>query len=113
MDPTQRIVTKLPIAELWNEHGIVAAIRQRRLDAAGIRNLLRRTSVHFAVANCGAPLRWIPPSESFSFWKHEVGPHLPEASAPRLDNFAGGYCYFASEWITADGGSVIVLEMAH
>ncbi len=113
MDPTQRIVAKLPITELWDEHGLVAATRQRRLDAAGMRDLLRRASVHFVVANCGAPLRWIPIAESHRFWNNEARPHLSDAAEADLHDFPGERCYFASEWATADGSSVVVLEMAH
>lgn len=67
----------------------------------------------FVVANVGFPPGWIPETDCFTFWKTEVQPHIASPSGARLDEYPGGYCYFAAEWVPADGTPVVVLEMAH
>ena len=109
----QRVVTRLPLAELWGDAGPVAADRRRGLSAADIRGLLRAGPVRFVVANVGAPLRWVPAAECFRFWKAEVRSRVAGPDGARLEDFPGGYCYFASEWAPAEGPPVVVLAVAH
>ena len=108
----QRIVTRLPLAELWDDAGPLSAAEVRDLAAEDIRDLLRAGPVRFAVANVGSPLRWVPATECFQFWKAEVQSRVAGASAD-LDDFTGGYCYFASEWGPVEGPPVVVLAVAH
>jgi len=65
----QRIVTRIPLAELWDETGAVSSERIRTLDQNLIQELLRVAPVQFIVANVGTGLRWIPMQQTFEFWK--------------------------------------------
>ncbi|MFM7075519.1 MAG: hypothetical protein ACKO3G_05550 [Planctomycetaceae bacterium] len=114
MQPSQRVITAIPTRELWDEHGPVDATRSRDLSADDIRELLRRGPLRFVVADIGTGPRWLPVESSFAFWKAEVQSHLSPLGAPAsLDNFSGGYCYFASEWSPAAGPPIVLLEKAH
>ena len=111
---SERIITELPLRELFNESGAVKAVRQRDVAADDIRELLRAGSVRFVVANCGSKPIWIAQSERHEFWKSEVLPHLANpAEGAEPDKYPGGYCYFASLWQLPDGTSVVLLEVAH
>src|SRR3954454_17586936 len=111
MQPSQRIVTRLPLAELWNDEGIVSSSRYRDLVTRDITSLLRMGAVEFVVADVGHPLQWIPAAETFRFWKSEVKIHITDPnSRARLGDFPGAYFYYASEWRTADEKPIIVLE---
>jgi hypothetical protein len=114
MRPGDRIITRLPLKELFDDNGPVEAVRQRELNAHDIRELLQAGPLRFVVANCGAKPTWIAGPERFEFWKSEVLPHLadPKEGAD-LESFPGGYCYFASEWRCPDGSPVVLLEMVH
>ena len=72
MRPDQRVVTEIPLAELWDASGPVPARRGPRLGDPDIRALLRGAGlVQFVVADAvGAPLRWIPPAETRAFWRY-------------------------------------------
>jgi len=109
----RRIVTKLPLAELWSDTGPVAARRVRCLTAQDIRDFLRAGPVRFVIANIGEPLRWVPTAECFQFWKVEVRPRLAEADHIRLEDFPDGYCYGASEWMPIEGPPIVLLEVFH
>ena len=115
MDIARQIVTQLPLAELWRNDGLIPTTRIRYLSASDITDLLRDGQVQFVVADVGTPLRWIPLVECYDFWKTEVRQHLaaPEAKVI-LDDFPGGYCYFASAWRSRDGATpIIVCERHH
>jgi hypothetical protein len=70
--------------------------------------------VRFVVADVGKPLEWIPNNQRYDFWKDEVKAHLaaPESKA-FLEEFPDEYCYFASEWNSYDGDTIILLSKAH
>jgi hypothetical protein len=59
MKPDQRVVTEIPLAELWDASGPVVARRGPRLGDPEIRALLQGAGlVQFVVADAvGAPLR--------------------------------------------------------
>jgi len=113
MRAADRIITTLPLAELFDERGPVAAVRGRDLTADDIRDLLRAGPLRFVVANCGSRPVWVAESERFAFWKTEVQPHLSDANAASPDDFPGCYFYFASEWVAASGSPIVLLEMHH
>ena len=103
----------MPLVELWDDAGPVVAAEIRDLVADDIRDLLRAGPVRFVVANLGAPIRWIPAGECYRFWKAEVQPWVADRIGADLDNYPGGYCYFASEWAVGDGPPVVLLAVAH
>lgn len=99
MDPKLRIVRQLPLQELWDDAGMIAASRTRSLSSQQLKRLLQAGPVQFVVADVGLKLRWIALDECYQFWKSDVQLRLPsEDSIPNVDVFPVGYCYFASEW---------------
>lgn len=109
----KKIVTSLPIENLWNDTGIVVAKRSRDLYEIDIRKLLGNGPISFVVASLGQELNWIAKEDNFDFWKNEVIPHLANSDKINLDGFENGYCYSASEWKVSDGTILILLEMFH
>jgi hypothetical protein len=84
--PDQRIVTKLPLTELWDETGALNGESIRHLDESLIRELMRAGQVQFIVADCGAKLNWIPTQERFEFWK-TVRPQIAAQKPIYLERF--------------------------
>ena len=113
MRPGQRIVTRLPLAELWDEGGTLQGERIRHLDQKLIRELVRTGPVQFIVAKCGAKLNWIPTQERFEFWK-TVRPQIADPMKPiQLNQFPNETAYTASEWRGRIGECLILLEKHH
>ena len=113
MRPDQRIVTKTPLTELWDEKGSVPCERIRHIDQNLIAELLRAGPVQFIVANSGAKLKWIPMRERFEFWK-TVRPHIADPSKPiYLNQFPNETAYTASQWRGSAGECLILLEAHH
>ena len=114
MDPRNRIVTRIPLAELWTDNGELPATRGGSLDREAVRERLSRGPVRFVVANVGQPLKWVPLDERFEFWKRNVIVHLSEDDEIHVDEFANSMAYRASEWTElADETPIILLEVAH
>ena len=114
MDTSTKLVTRLPLVELWLENGSKTTSRLRWLNQEEIDNILRAGPVQFVVADIGLIPTWIPLTICYDFWKKELKPHLapPEIQAT-LDDFPRGYCYFASEWENPDGPPIVVCEKNH
>lgn len=113
MRPDQRIVTKLPLAELWDETGALPGERIRHLDESLIRGLMGIGQVQFIVADCGAKMNWISQQERFEFWKM-VWPQIADPMKPiQLDQFPNETAYTASEWLGRTGECLILLEKHH
>ena len=114
MDTRQKIVTQIPLTELWNSSGPLNAFRVEGLGETDIVRLLR-DGASFVVAGVGLPLRWISEDDRFAFWKTEVRCRLvaPEADGFCLDDYPGSYCYVAAMWKCASTAPVIVLEKHH
>jgi len=104
----------MPLTELWNSAGPLSAAKVRALDREDIAGLLRLAGVNFVVADCGHPLRWIPPTERYRFWQDEAKPRIA-APGKRLflEDFPELYGYMASEWQTNRGEIVVLLEKHH
>ncbi|MCC8937904.1 hypothetical protein H8A99_15840 [Bradyrhizobium sp. Arg68] len=114
MDASQRIVTEIPLTELWDSNGPLDAYRTESVGEAEVVRLLRNGST-MVVADVGLPLHWIATDDRFAFWKNEVKSRLAEPNLDRLDldDYPAGYCYAASMWLCASLGAVIVLEKYH
>jgi hypothetical protein len=114
MDPRNRVVTRLPLEQLWKEDGDMAVTRCRKLGREEIRDLLRRGSVHFVIADVGHQLRWVPEAERFRFWKTDGAVHLAERERIDLPAFPDGMAYTASEWAgSPDDVPIVLLETHH
>jgi hypothetical protein len=115
MDPLKRVVLTLPLESVWREDGsLFSNEKLRSLKAQGVADLLRAGPVNFVVAEAGMPLHWIDSTDCYAFWKTELKTHL---AAPdqrcTLDEFPGGYFYFAAEWLTKEKLPTVVLERHH
>jgi hypothetical protein len=100
---------------MWRADGFTTTSHSDWLTMDDITSLLRSGSVHFVVADVGLPLRWVPSSESFRFWKSEVKPHLaPPELDVRLENFPKEHFYRARQWAAGEvNPPLIVLEIHH
>lgn len=116
MQPDQRLVTQLPLTELWNAIETLQLARKRVVGSEDVAELLRRGSVTFVLAESGQRLTWVLADDGYRFWKDEAKPHLVDAGAAeegfQLEDFPGDYCYIGSEW---EGGPepVVLLERYH
>lgn len=108
-----RIVTHLPLHELWRNNGFVTIKRGKSLTHDDVREFLASGPVQFVVADVGVVPRWIPASECFDFWKNEAKPHLATGTKASLDEFPDGYCYFASQWEGEKTAPIVLLEKHH
>jgi hypothetical protein len=98
MQPHHRIATSLPLQELWNKQGPLEATRKRDLTQFTLQDRLRTGPFLFVVADAGLPLEWVDSSDYFLFWKSSVRDHLCVGDRFFLDDYAGDYCFVASEW---------------
>jgi len=113
MDPAKRVVTMLPMRELWNHQGVLQAHRCRDLDFRAIIDLLQTTEIQFVIADCGQPLRWIPPAERFRFWKEEALGRIVAQEKIILDDLPDGLGYVASAWGKGIDTPIVLLEAHH
>ena len=119
MRPDERKRTSLPLAELRDSTGPIAARRGARVGDPEIRALFRRPeAVQFVVADAdGTPPRWVPVAEARRFWMHEVRPRIVPADAKHFDYdaYPGRYCYAASLWTREgqDPSPLVLLERYH
>jgi hypothetical protein len=114
MTPDKRIITHLPLRELWTEQGIVDAKQVRDLSKSDIGDLLRRGQVRFVVADIGGQLKWISRSDCYEFWKSEAKERVADpAEEIRSWEYPSGYCYLATEWVDKEENPVVLLEVYH
>jgi hypothetical protein len=113
---SDRIITSLPLREVWDETGVVVATEpEGDLSAHEIRRLLRLGPLHFVVADVGKPPRWVPLEEAFAFWRSEVHPRLADPSANTFDPslLPDARCYLATRWRWGGGTPLVVLRAFH
>ena len=107
--PARRVVTRLPLARLWDEHALLPHARVRALYEDDAAELIRGSAARLAVAELGEPLRWLPAGQLRAFWSHEAAPRLLPPGTPLLPGAAYGYT--ASFWSAEDARPVILLEV--
>jgi hypothetical protein len=78
----QRVVTKIPLTELWDESGTIAGGRIRNLNENTLIELIRSGSVRFVVADCGLKLDWISREKHFDFSSQAPGFDFTTFSLP-------------------------------
>jgi hypothetical protein len=115
----QRVVTQIPLQELWTDRGEIQATRGRQLGRGDVATFLHRepllSGTTFAVADVGSALRWLDPPALLAFWKEEARGRIVEASASgfRLEDYPGGFCFIVTEWHRADSQHPILLFERH
>lgn len=111
---SEKIVTQLPLTNLWTDEKELQALRVRYVDKESITELMKQTSILFVLADVGNKLQWINPEKCFQFWKEEVQDHLANnLNKIHLDDFPGRCAYIASEWTSENKQPIILLEKAH
>lgn len=120
MAPEQRIVTQLPLRELWTSRGRLTAERGRALGASDLAVLLHEgpilKGVRFVVADVGHQLRWLDAGEFLEFWQHDARGRIvdPEQARFQLDDYPGSYCFTVHEWHDkASEAPLLVFEHHH
>jgi hypothetical protein len=114
MQNNQKIVTTLPLPNLWTDVADLQSVRIQYLNKEQVSAMLKNGPVAFVVANVGEKPRWIEPDQCYTFWKTEVNPHLASYSDRiHLEDFPDEYAYIASEWSGDTTAPVILLEKIH
>jgi len=78
MNFPEKIVTTIPLQNLWTQEGYIEAKRISYLTRNDLRELLKANSIKFVLANVGQSLKWIDATQWYHFWKSEVENHLAE-----------------------------------
>jgi hypothetical protein len=113
MRPDQRIVTKMPLTELWNESGTLTDERVGNRNASDLVEFLGAGPLQFVVADSGLKLAWIPTEQRFEFWE-TVKPQIADPEKPIYrEQFPNQTAYVASEWRGRLGERLILLEKHH
>lgn len=113
MKQSDRIVTKMPLTQLWNSDEEIDVVKKEYLTKAQLKLILKQRPVEFVVASIGNKLRWIEIENCYEFWKTEVEKQVAEDyDNIFLDDFPGEYAYVASEWVGAVN-PIVLLEMHH
>ena len=119
MRPDQRIVTQIPLQELWTARGPLTAERLRTLGPSDLAIYLNSKpmlrDVAYIVADMGHPLHWMNGPEFLSFWKSDARGRVVEADATAfpLADFPDEYCYVVSEWRAVEPETRLVLFERH
>lgn len=114
MDPDKRIVTVIPLEELWNSEGAVEAYRLGIMSRVEVTNLIKTSKVSFVVANVGQKLEWISTENCYEFWKSHIKDHVVEdLSEIEYDLNPKGFVFVASRWISNNKFPIVTLEKYH
>jgi len=110
----QRIVTNLPIDELWTDSAILEYERKEYLTERQVQEIILQGKIAVVEASCGLKLSWVSPDQTLDFFKSKVKGHV--ADDPKiisLADFESNWCYLPSKWVNLDGQEVILLETYH
>lgn len=110
----KKIVTQIPLTNLWTDNEDIYAERKNYLSVEKIQEILKKYPVEFVVADVGQKLEWISYDKSFDFWKTELKPHLAnDINKIDIDSYPDNYAYVASEWTSEIQKPIILLEKYH
>lgn len=112
MNPADRVVTQLPLTELWDEHGSVPGRRGRWVSRPEIKAALRDRDAELVILDIGHKPYWVRGSARFDWWKNELAAHLIETERRYLEELPDGYGYFAAEWLGAPR-RIVLFEKVH
>ena len=114
MNAADKIVTSIPLKNIWTDESELPAKRIAYLTSEDIVQLLKKSAVRFIVADVGHKLQWIDTTQRFDFWKQEAKPHLADGTYKiDLDGPLGNYAYVASQWAIPGEAPIITLEKFH
>ncbi|MBO2009580.1 hypothetical protein [Hymenobacter negativus] len=114
MNTANKIVASIPLENIWTDESELPAKRIAYLTSEDIVQLLKKSIVHFIVADVGHKLQWIDKSQCFNFWKQEAKPHIADDVAKiDLATYVDNYAYVASQWATQGEAPIITLEKFH
>jgi hypothetical protein len=110
----QRIVTTIPLEQLWTEAEILSHERQEYLNEQEAQDLLQNGNVSILLASCGLKLIWITPPEALAKFKREIKGHIvnnPDSIV--LQDYEDEWCYLASLWNNTLEERILLLETYH
>jgi len=114
MNNTEKIVTKIPLDNLWNDNEEIYASREKYLTEEGIKEIFKKSPVEFVIANVGDKLKWISYEKSFAFFKSKLKNRIAnDINNIHLEDYEGNYVYVASEWSGEIEAPIILLEKMH
>jgi len=114
MRHADKIVTEIPLKQIWTDTGDLSTVRNRYLGKSEIKEMIKNIQTPFVVADVGQKLIWIDKEKTFDFWKNEVEKHLVlDHNHIDIGNYPDHYAYIASEWLNEDSNAIIVLEKTH
>jgi len=109
-----KIVSFIPMTNLWLDNENIVAKREKYLSAKEIQEKLKNNPIEFVVASIGEKLNWVSFDKSFNFWKTELKPHLvDDINNINLNAYPNNYAYIASEWSREIETSIILFEKYH
>ena len=110
----QRIVTKIPLEELWTDSAILSHKRQEYLTEPQALDLILASKTPIVIADLGVKLSWIPSNDTLSAFKKLIKGHIVnDPDRIILEEYEGEWCYLASEWVNAEGEKILLLERLH
>jgi hypothetical protein len=114
MKQTERIVTRIPLDELWTVSAILEYKRLDYLTERQVKELVLKGAIAIAEASCGLKLSWILPDNAFKYFKSQIkGRVVHDPDRIILDDYEDKWCYLASLWVDAKSQKVILLETYH
>jgi hypothetical protein len=116
VDPALRIVTRLPLDEIWNDDGPLHARKGELVGSAGIRQFLRIENGAVVEAMIGERMVWHLGEARFKFWKDILRPHLVEpgdATEGFVRDDEDPLAFIVYEWFVGEGERVLVAEGSH
>ncbi|GGG46790.1 hypothetical protein [Bizionia arctica] len=114
MDNSLKIVSKIPIIELWSAEELIEAKRERYLTKDELTEILKKYPVEFVIASLGENLKWIPVNKCFENWRSKIKDHVTNKNDRiNLEEFPKEFAYIASEWSGNIQTPIILLEKYH
>ena len=111
---TDKIVTEIPLQNIWNSEKEMDIQRTEYLTKERLKEILTSGPVDFVLADLGNKLKWIETSDCYNYWKTEVERDLADnVKKIYLDDFPDEYAYIASYWTCDMQKPIILLEKYH
>ena len=116
MEPYKRVVTRMPLAELWRHDGVpVPAKRVRWLVSDEVHDLLRhRPDLDLVVVRGAHPLEWLYGDEKWAFWKEQLKDRIADPEGPIYrEDWEDEVFFLVSEWAAAGVERPILVAEMH